>query len=303
MTHTERKQNQTSFKNYPNATLPININNGIFLDAKKARNFGNKLVDDYCQAQPYPHIVIDNFLPNAFIDEIINNFPIQKLQDDKLHESGYSGLHKRQIFPESCNNYIRNVFSFFNSSPFLQFLEGLTTIDSLIGDPYFTGGGFHEISRGGKLGVHADFRINEQLHLNRRINILIYLNKNWKDAYGGFLEMWDKSIKNKVESIAPIFNRCVIFNTGADSYHGHPEPLNTPDNITRKSIALYYYTSSKRVYEDTPAHSTMYFARPSDNIDVKKQAIKLRGDNYLKDWLPPVFFRKIRSLIDYISKR
>ena len=72
MTHTERKQNQTSFKNYPNATLPININNGIFLDAKKARNFGNKLVDDYCQAQPYPHIVIDNFLPNTFIDEIIN---------------------------------------------------------------------------------------------------------------------------------------------------------------------------------------------------------------------------------------
>ena len=82
--------------------------------------------------------------------------------------------------------------------------------------------------------------------------------------------MWDKSIKNKVKSIAPIFNRCVIFNTGADSYHGNPEPLNTPDNITRKSIALYYYTSSKRVYEDTPAHSTMYFARPSDNIGVKK---------------------------------
>ena len=76
--------------------------------------------------------MIDNFLPNAFIEEILKNFPVQKLQDDKFHESGYSGLHKRQIFPESCNDYIRNVFSFFNSSPFLQFLEGLTTIDSLI---------------------------------------------------------------------------------------------------------------------------------------------------------------------------
>ena len=119
MTNTHQEQSQASFKKYPSATLSINIYNGIFLDAKKARNFVDKLAEDYCFAEPYPHIVIDNFLPNDFIEEILKNFPLQKLQDDKLHESDYSGLHKRQIFPENCNIYIHNVFSFFNSSPFI----------------------------------------------------------------------------------------------------------------------------------------------------------------------------------------
>ena len=126
--------------------------------------------------------------------------------------------------------------------------------------------------------------------------MLIYLNKNWDPDFGGNLELWDREMKSKVDSIAPIFNRCVIFNTDADSYHGHPDPLNTPSQITRKSIALYYYTASKKVYEDTPAHSTMYVARPSDSIKIKKQVAKLRSQNYIKDWLPPVAFRGLIKL-------
>lgn len=277
--------------NYPNATLPISTDDSLKLDIKEARAFGEQLSGSYCFAEPYPHIVIDNFLPLPLIEEIHRLFPIEKLKDDQFFESDYSGLHKRQVLPESCELKIRNIFHFFNSAPVLQFLEGLTTIDSLIGDPYFNGGGFHEIFRGGKLGVHADFRINEQLHLNRRINMLIYLNKDWNPHFGGNLEIWDRSMTSKVASIAPIFNRCVIFNTDADSYHGHPDPLNTPKEITRKSIALYFYTASKKVYEETPAHSTMYVARPDDSIDIKRQAMRLRFSNYAKDWLPPVTIR------------
>ncbi len=283
-------------KVYSNKTLPISIDGQMYLDAKEARAFGEDLSGSYCFAEPFPHIVIDNFLPLPIIEEIFQLFPMEKLDGDKFYENDYMGLHKRQVLPESCERKIRSTFHFFNSAPILQFLEGLTTIDSLIGDPYFNGGGFHETSRGGKLGIHADFRINEQLHLNRRINVIIYLNKNWDSSFGGNLELWDGKMSKLHDSVAPIFNRCVIFNTDADSFHGHPDPLNTPVNVTRKSIALYYYSASKKIYEDTPTHSTMYAARPNDNANIKKQAAKLNFQNYLKDWLPPAFYRGLFRL-------
>lgn len=169
----------------------------------------------------------------------------------------------------------------------MQFLEGLTTTKGVIPDPYFAGGGFQEISNGGQLGIHADFRINERLHLSRRLNVLIYLNKGWKEEYGGELEIWDKQMKVKVKSIAPIFNRCVIFNTDADSFHGHPDPLNTPEHIKRRSIALYYYTASKKIYDDLPAHMTMYAARPNDDKALNKQVRSLNFQNYKNDLIPP----------------
>jgi Rps23 Pro-64 3,4-dihydroxylase Tpa1-like proline 4-hydroxylase len=278
------------------STLPIQLEHGLFLDPKKAREFGEKLSGQYCFAEPYPHIVLDNFLPNQLAENILQNFPSEVLRGDKFFESDYYGLHKRQIFPVNCNDYIRNLFNFLNSSSVLQFLESLTQIKGLIPDPHFDGGGFHETSRGGKLGIHADFRINKQLHLNRRLNMIIYLNKDWEEDYGGCLEIWDKSMKNKIHSILPVFNKCVIFNTDATSYHGHPDPLNTPENITRKSIALYYYTASKSVYDETSDHSTMYVSRPGDNINIRKQVIKTKAREYLKDWLPPIFFRKLRQL-------
>lgn len=286
---------------FQQATLPIKIDDGVNLDFEDAKKYGEELSGQYCFAEPYPHIVIDNFLPSVFIEKILSNFPKNKLKNDVMFESGYAGLHKRQIMPADCNGYIREVFGFFNSTSIVQLLESLTTIPSLIPDPHFIGGGFHETSKGGKLGMHADFRINDKLHLNRRINMIIYLNKDWKDEYGGNLELWDKQMQHKVHAIAPVFNRCVIFNTDADSFHGHPDPLTTPDDITRKSIALYYYTASKRIYEDTVAHSTMYKARAHDDEATKKQVRGLVFDNYLQDLTPPIFsrfFRKVRDKLD-----
>ena len=283
------------------ATLPINIDDGVYLNIDHAKKYGEELSGDYCFAEPFPHIVIDNFLPSTLIEKIISNFPKDKLDNDVMFESGYAGLHKRQVMPIDCNGFIREVFGFFNSAAIIQFLESLTTIPALIPDPHFVGGGFHETAKGGKLGMHADFRINDRLHLNRRINAIIYLNKDWKDEYGGHLELWDKKMQGKVHSIAPIFNRCVIFNTDSDSFHGHPDPLTTPEGITRKSIALYYYTASKRIYEDSVAHSTMYKARASDDAATKKQVRRLVFDNYLQDLTPPIFSRIFRRVRDKIG--
>ena len=296
--HSQKDLSQTTL-GYINATIPIEVNNSLFLSIEKAREFGEKLSENYSSNEPYPHIVLDNFLPSKLATKILENFPLKNNQKIKSeYELNYPEIqeNKRIIYPNNCNEFGRNIFSFFNSAPFLQFLEGLTSISGLISDSYFNGGGFHQISKGGKLGIHADFRINEQLHLYRRLNVLIYLNENWQDEYGGFLEIWDKKMKNKVHSISPLFNRCVIFSTDATSYHGHPEPLNCPENITRKSIALYYYTASKAIYEEVPSNTTMYVSRPNENPFTKRNAFKLRLQNYSKQLLPPIIYKALRDL-------
>lgn len=284
--------------------LPIQIQQGLQLDAEKALEIGQSQMGEYAFAEPFCHAVIDDFLPTDLAEQILQHFPVEKKAHDKIYQKGYGGQYKRQIMPADCDEFTRNLFGFFNSSSMLKFLEGITNIQGLLPDPYFAGGGFHEISTGGLLGIHADFRVNEGLQLIRRVNVLIYLNKDWQDTYGGKLELWDKTMQNKVKEVAPLFNRCVIFNTDADSYHGHPEPLTTPSDITRKSIALYYYTALPIANDTGESRHTNYVARPNDtakNIaDAKKlakkrdrRAKKMFGQN--EHWLSNVK-QKIKNL-------
>jgi len=283
---------QTS-STFPVATLPVDFQDGLSMDAAEAHSLGEFFAEQYATAQPFPHIVLDEFLPSALISEIAANFPAGERGSDRVFTIGYGGQHKRQILPEDCNRFSRELFQFFNSRPVLQFLEGLTGIKGLLPDPYFDGGGFHEISRGGLLGVHADFRINQKLSVQRRLNMLVYLNPVWQDDWKGELELWSRDMKECVVKVAPLMNRCVVFSTEADTWHGHPDPLQVPEGTTRKSMALYYYTASSAIYEETPAHSTVYMARPTDSKEVKSEAWRFRREEYLKDWLPPVGYRAL----------
>lgn len=249
-----------------NMTLPIDTANGFYLNPNQAIELGTLHSESYQNASPFPHIVIDHFLPESLIEGLHQRFPNEATGHEVHYEKGYKGLHKRQINPNACENYIREAFLFFNSAPMISFFEKLTGINGLIPDPYFTGGGLHETSTGGLLGVHADFRINKKLHVERRINAIIYLNKDWRSEYGGNLELWDKKMQRCEKKVAPIFNRCVIFNTDHDSNHGHPEPLSTPEGVTRRSIALYYYTASMKVYDEYSEHRTHYKPRPQDKL-------------------------------------
>ena len=282
--------------------LPVDLSNGLKLDPKQARTIGESLSSEYCFAEPFPHIVLENFLPPELAAGLVTHFPKEKLSSDVVFDVGYAGHHKRQILPADCDEFCRHTFDFFNSAPFLEFLGGLSAIDGLLPDPYFVGGGFHEIGRGGKLGIHADFRINNQLHLSRRMNVIIYLNENWKDEYGGSLELWSRDMKDRVKSVGPIWNRCVIFNTDADSYHGHPDPLTTPEGVLRRSVALYYYTASKAVYEEVPNRSTMYVARPGDARDIQREAAVLRREQHLAEWVPPAVLRYSRAILRRVKR-
>lgn len=279
--------------------------NCFSLNETEAINYGKSLNSGYLNSKPFNHVVINDFLPRWLADDVLDKFPISRSTSDVEFKSTNFENLKRQVSPYNTCAMNLNLFYFFNSSPFLTFLESLTGIRGLIGDPYYGGGGFHEISRGGKLGIHADFRIHPKLKLHRKINVLIYLNKDWENDWCGNLELWDRDMSNIVESIEPSFNKCVIFNTESDAYHGHPEPMLTPEGYTRKSIALYYYSASYDAYGEAPNISTIFKSRPLDNNKLKylSNLQNLREKYFsLSQWMPPILYYFARSIYSKFLK-
>ncbi len=217
----------------------------------------------YQSALPFAHCVIDNFLPMEVAERLLSVFPkpdssfwFDWSKGDTVNQPKKQGIgHVRRM--EGADPFIMNMLFAFNAYPIIHFLETLTGIDGLVGDPHYHGGGLHQILPGGLLKVHADFNYLEKLKLYRKINLLLYLNKDWKEEYGGHIELWNKDMTSCVQKVAPLFNRCVIFNTDSYSYHGHPSPLACPEGMTRKSIAFYYYNTDPRDSDGTH-HSTLW---------------------------------------------
>jgi hypothetical protein len=228
----------------------------------------------YQNAKPFSHVSFDNFLLADLLEKVLDEFP--NISDPQWQEykseteSGKLASGKYEMIPP----YTRYVLDQLNTPPFLQFLETLTGIKGLIPDPYYTGGGMHQTKPGGWLGMHVDFNRYEELKLYRRINVLVYLNKEYKDEYGGHLELWDEEMKKCHGKIAPAFNRCAIFTTSENSHHGHPDPLNFPEGTTRKSLAWYYYTVENGEKIDDEAHTTLFKARPGKDASYKIGKIK-----------------------------
>ena len=206
---------------------------------------------------PFPHIVLDNFLRKEVLELVIKEFPGKNAGIWNQSET-LSALKKAcgddWSFPDSIKDTIRDL----QSKLFLYLLGKITGIGNLIPDNYLVGSGLFRIERGGFLKVHADFNIHPLMQLDRRINLLLYLNEDWKNEYGGDLELWENDQSKMVKSIRPIANRCVIFSTTDTSFHGHPSPLNCPEDRSRNCISLYYYTNGRPENEKSPAHNTIW---------------------------------------------
>jgi hypothetical protein len=215
----------------------------------------------YPSADPFPHTVIDDFLPNDLAERLSEEFPDPTKIDWKRQENPRSKKLSTEVL-DGVNSFTYQLLNHFNSPSTLKFLERLTGIKGLVPDPYFVGGGLHQIERDGYLKIHADFNMHPTLKLDRRINLLLYMNKDWKEEYGGHLELWDRTMSTCIKKVLPIFNRCVVFNTLDWAYHGHPEPLTCPPGWTRKSLALYYYTNGRPPEEKSAEHGTLYKSRP-----------------------------------------
>src|SRR5687768_11926114 len=213
----------------------------------------------YRTAHPFPHVVLDDVFEPELLKQILVEF--EAMDRGRWHSSDKELERKWatediQHFGPTTRAFINQL----NGGLFLSFLEKLTGITGLISDPHLRGGGLHEIRREGALGVHADFNLYPRLNIWRRLNLLLYLNENWDPAWGGELELWDRTGTQRVTSVSPIFNRVVIFDTSNYSYHGHPHPLMCPPDRSRKSIALYYYTAQKQEGELDP-HTTIFLER------------------------------------------
>jgi len=216
--------------------------------------------DSYANADPFAHITLDDLFDPADLDIVLRDFPspadMQWMRFDNPLEKKLGYFHERSKISAA----VRDFLDAMNSFEMLLWLEALTGIEGLIPDPYFGGGGLHQIESGGFLKVHADFNVHPKLKLDRRLNMLIYLNKDWREEFGGHLELWDREGKGPVKKILPLFNRTVIFSTTDTSFHGHPHPLTSPQGVTRKSVSLYYYTAGRPQNERSSPHDTIFIS-------------------------------------------
>lgn len=223
--------------------------------------------DKYQQASPFPHIVIDNFVSETWSKRLASEFPVFDSKNGWLDFSGPDSRgklvqqNKNHISDENkMGVYCQRLHYEMKGRPFLKFLERLTSIDNLISDSDNHGGGIAINRAGSFLKVHADFNKHPTFKFDRRLNVLVYLNSNWQESWGGHLELWDQEMKKCQHKVLPVAGRCVIFNTTKTSYHGHPDPTTCPDNESRKSVAFYYYTNTQLT---TESHSTLWQDRPT----------------------------------------
>ncbi|MEP1471042.1 MAG: 2OG-Fe(II) oxygenase [Halieaceae bacterium] len=262
--HTSRFQLNISSEQYSETTL---------LDYDRLRKRLIAEHEEYTSADPFPHLVVDNFLSPEITDALIEGFPaasadinwrqlIARGNDGEKVQFNKQGMPHLFKIPALARQLIWEL----NSGTFIRCLEKLTGIDNLLPDPSLRGGGLHQILPGGLLGVHADFTHHVDYDLERRVNLLLYLNKDWQDEYEGHLELWNQDASQCVKRLRPSAGRCIIFNTDADSYHGHPRPLNCPEGMSRKSIALYYYTVGRDDKDVAPTQRTDWQKLPETEL-------------------------------------
>jgi hypothetical protein len=234
----------------------------VLIDIARWRAQADRLSASYASAQPYPHIAIDNFLDPGLARSLVAAFPGPADTEwiaYKHYNENKLGKSKREEFPELIGALVDEL----NSPEFVAFLSRLTGIPGLMADPMLEGGGMHQTESGGFLNVHADFTMHHyHPRWRRRCNLIIYLNDGWQADWGGDLELWSADMTKCVTRIGPVINRAVVFNTDETSFHGYPDPIRCPPDVTRKSLALYYFTEERDAAYT--AKSTNYRARPED---------------------------------------
>jgi Rps23 Pro-64 3,4-dihydroxylase Tpa1-like proline 4-hydroxylase len=258
----------------------------LLIDTDIAKSVGGQYADKYQSGEPYHHICIDGFLPETVLENVVAD--LENMPDAEASFGRAQENLKSSYSPERLPAYTRNLFYAFNSRPFILFLEAMTGISGLIPDPFFVGAGIHKTLNGGHLDIHADFNVHKHMRVERRLNVLIYLNRDWQEDWGGSFEVWDNDMTKKMASFVPTFNRMVCFSTGSDTFHGNPEPVNHPNGEPRQSIALYYYTAT---WDDTrKEHTTLFKPRPGSK-DQADHLVARRA--FVKDVLPPALYRRV----------
>lgn len=266
---------------------------------ERLKGYAAQYAESYRSNTPFPNMVVDDFFDAEFLREVAAEFPDLSTKDslefNNPKEIKWASKGESTFGPQT-----RKLMHFLNSESFLDFIQEVSGIkEKLIGDPYFVGGGQHEIRPGGVLKVHADFNGYPSFNLARRLNVLVYLNEDWDESFGGHLEFWDKDMKGQKAAILPVFNRLAMFSTTDYSYHGHPNPLTCPPDRRRRSLALYYYSFGRPKSELNPAivsNTTQYVARGASDRKAFWTLSKANLIDMAKLLTPPIVWKLLRSL-------
>mmetsp|Transcript_11063 Transcript_11063/g.31315 ORF Transcript_11063/g.31315 Transcript_11063/m.31315 type:complete len:243 (-) Transcript_11063:2923-3651(-) len=201
------------------------------------------------QIAPFPHVIIENFLPQDVAENALRSFPALKDPVWSEHGKFYTvpgGIARKYELGHkpSFGDDINTVFyKFLFSKQFLQFVSDVTGIDELYIDSEFAGGvrsgGLNAVEKGGMLIRHVDFNFSNEIKKYRAVNVLLYLNKNWSLADGGNLDLWDKDLLGPPKTVISSFNKVLIFATNSETNHGYNE---VKGNRIRRSINLYFFT-------------------------------------------------------------
>ncbi len=232
---------------------------------------------EFAAAKPYKHMVIDDFLAEDLALSLYDNFP--KMTQLRKH---YKGLNEKKSEGSSFGDYhgdFLKVLEAIKSNEFTNWLQQVVKIDDLVLPDDHRGAGVHQGQNGSFLDIHVDFSVHPILNKHRRLNLLIFLNKNWKKEYGGLLELWNEDVTVLEKEVLPSFNRAVIFETTETSYHGY-DVINVPENESRKSIYSYYYSP---IGEGVKYHDTIFKPRPTASAAKKlKTNVKETMKNTIK---------------------
>lgn len=244
----------------------------------------------YIAAKPFPHVVMDHFFDENVLDRAIADFPRRQARDwisyETKHESKQTSRGITQLSP-----FTQLLFLQLCSEPFLEHIRHITGFPDLLMDPLFHGGGLHESTRGGWLNIHADWTKHPSLPLTRRLNLIIYLNRDWQPEWRGELELCDPVTKVCGASVLPVFNRAVLFPTTSETLHGFPTPLACPADRTRKSISVFYWSPDPEAMKDA-AYITF--------LPGKKRT---RFRALLHSLTPPIAFKARTALANAVRPR
>jgi Rps23 Pro-64 3,4-dihydroxylase Tpa1-like proline 4-hydroxylase len=250
----------------------------IFNPKMNDQQFIDGLKKEFNEAQPYRHIKIDDFLSADFANSLYDNFPPLELLSRHYH-----GLNENKSEGADFNSFDKvftDLRAALNTEEFKNKVEHITGIKDIFSTEDALGCGVHQGKNGSYLDVHIDFNIHHIQKIHRRLNLLVYLNKNWKEEYGGKIELWNKDVTALGQAYLPTFNRCVIFETSEISYHGY-STINVPEGETRKSFYAYYYTQPGDY--KVQYHDTVFKARPEEGTMKKiKTDVKESLKNNIK---------------------
>lgn len=223
------------------------------------------LAQQFANATPFRHVVIDDFLSREVADALLAEFPAFDPARAR-NEAGEIGNKAVVEQIRAIGPAYAALDAAIQSREFLDFVGRVTAIPDLLYDPYYFGGGTHENRTGQDLDPHVDFNRHPVERWHRRLNLIVYLNREWQDSWGGSLELHSdpRRADDRISLVTPTFNRCVIFETTETSWHGFSRIAPPPSqaDASRKSIALYFYTRERPPEEVADAHSTVYVDRP-----------------------------------------